>query len=299
MTRHPMARILLSIVFVALVLSPIAIKRWEARRDASKSQLDAQTALGRHGFYFQEVSHAAGVNFVHQAPTLDPKLDHIMPQVASMGASVSIVDFDRDGWPDIYVTNSAEGSKNALYRNLHDGTFKDVAEEMGVANVNQPGVGVSMGAVWGDYDNDGYEDLLLIKWGRPELFHNDAGHGFTRVTQQAGLPPWVNANTALWFDYDGDGLLDLFIGGYYADDVDLWHLANTRMMPDSFEYAKNGGRKYLFHNLGNGKFEEVSAKVGINSRRWALAAVCRRPARHRPSRPFRRQRLRRLRTVFQ
>jgi hypothetical protein len=267
-----MARILLSIVFVALVLSPIAIKRWEARRDASKSQLDAQTALGRHGFYFQEVSHAAGVNFVHQAPTLDPKLDHIMPQVASMGASVSIVDFDRDGWPDIYVTNSAEGSKNALYHNLHDGTFKDVAEEMGVANVNQPGVGVSMGAVWGDYDNDGYEDLLLIKWGRPELFHNDAGHGFTRVTQQAGLPPWVNANTALWFDYDGDGLLDFFIGGYYADDVDLWHLANTRMMPDSFEYAKNGGRKYLFHNLGNGKFEEVSAKVGIDSHRWALAA---------------------------
>jgi enediyne biosynthesis protein E4 len=189
-----------------------------------------------------------------------------------MGASVSIVDFDRDGWPDIYVTSSKEGAKNALYRNMHDGTFKNVAEEMGVADVNRPGTGVSMGAVWGDYDNDGYEDLLLIKWGKPELFHNDGGHGFTRVTDQVGLPPWVNANTALWFDYDGDGLLDLFIGGYYSEDVDLWHLSTTKMMPESFEYAKNGGRKYLFHNLGNGKFEEVSAQVGINSRRWALAA---------------------------
>ena len=103
-----------------------------------------------------------------------------------MGASVSIVDFDRDGWPDIYVTKSGEGSKNALYRNQHDGTFKDVAEEMGIANVNQPGIGVSMGAVWGDYDNDGYEDLLLIKWGRPELFHNDGGKGFTRVIGSSG-----------------------------------------------------------------------------------------------------------------
>ncbi len=77
----------------------------------------------------------------------------------------------------------------------------------------------------------------------------------------------------MWFDYDGDGLLDLFVGGYYPEDVDLWHLKNTRMMPESFEYAKNGGRKYLFHNLGNGHFEEVSAKVGINSRRWALASA--------------------------
>jgi enediyne biosynthesis protein E4 len=271
--RNATARTILTAIFVALVLSPLLIKRMAARRDAAKTKLDVQTSLARHGFYLEEVSRAAGVNFTHHAPTLDPKLDPIMPQVASMGASVSIVDFDRDGWPDIYVTNSAEGSKNALYHNLHDGTFKDVAGELGIADVNQPGTGVSMGAVWGDYDNDGYEDLLLIKWGRPELFHNDAGKGFTRVSEQAGLPPWVNANTALWFDYDGDGLLDLFIGGYYNENVDLWHLANTRMMPDSFEYAKNGGRKYLFHNLGNGKFEEVSAKLGIDSRRWSLASV--------------------------
>src|ERR1700729_3003046 len=256
-----------------MLATPLVIKWDAARRGGGKTKLDARAALARHGFYFEEVSRAAGVNFVHHAPSLDPQLAPIMPQVASMGASVSVVDFDGDGWPDIYVTNSGEGSKNALYRNQHDGTFKDVAEEMGIADVNRAGTGVSMGAVWGDYDNDGYEDLLLIKWGRPELYHNDAGHGFTRVTEQAGLPPWVNANTALWFDYDGDGRLDLFIGGYYSEDVDLWHLKTTKMMPESFEYAQNGGRKYLFHNLGGGRFEEVSERLGIDSRRWALAAV--------------------------
>src|ERR1700693_4494169 len=272
MKRGPVARIVLAVFFVAMVVSPLVIKRIAARREVAKSKLDLQTALARHGFYLQEVSHAAGVNFVHQGPTLDHKLDHIMPEVASMGASVSIVDFDCDGWPDIYVTNSAEGSHNALYRNQHDGTFKDVAPEMGVADVNKQGTGASMAAVGAHYDNGVYEDLLLVKWGRPELYHNDGGHGFTRVTD-TGLPAWVNANSAIWLDYDGDGLLDIFIGGYYSEDLDLWHLNNTRIMPESFEYAKNGGRKYLFHNLGNGKFEEVSAKVGINSRRWALAAA--------------------------
>ncbi len=273
MTGNRIARILTGVFFVGLLATPFVIKRISARHDTDRSKGDATTALARHGFYLEEVSHAAGINFIHQAPVLDPKLDPIMPEVASLGAGVSIVDFDRDGWPDIYVTNTAIGSKNALYRNMHDGTFKDVAEEMEIADVNQSGTGVSTGAVWGDYDNDGYEDLFLIKWGRPELFHNDHGHGFTRVTDQAGLPPWINANTAIWFDYDGDGLLDLFVGGYYSEDIDLWHLNTTRIMPDSFEYAKNGGRKYLFHNLGNGKFEEVSGKVGIDSRRWALAAA--------------------------
>lgn len=267
-------RIVLGLFFVGLLITPILIRKASSKRSAStRTTLDADSSVARHGFHLQEVAKASGIHFVHQAPELDPKLTPIMPEVASMGASVSIVDFDRDGWPDIYVTNSALGSRNALYRNLHDGTFQDVASEMKVADVNQAGTGVSMAAVWGDYDNDGYEDLLLVKWGRPELFHNDQGHGFTRVSQQAGLPSWVNANTAVWFDYDGDGLLDLFIGGYFSEDIDLWHLKTTRIMPESFEYAKNGGRKYLFHNLGNGHFEEVSARVGIDSRRWALASA--------------------------
>jgi len=266
-----LVKIVLVVLFLATLAGLLVMRRLDMQGNLPTTS-KSKDALARHGFYLEEVSSSAGIKFVHQAPTLDHKLDHIMPLVASMGAAVSIVDFDGDGWNDIYVCNSGEGSKNALYRNLHDGTFKDVAGELGIADVNQPGTGVCMGAVWGDYDNDGYEDLLIYKWGRPELFHNDQGRRFTRVTGEAGLPKWLNANTAIWFDYDGDGLLDFFIGGYYPENLDLWHLAGTRMMPESFEYAKNGGRKYLFHNLGNGKFEDVTEKMGINSRRWALAA---------------------------
>jgi hypothetical protein len=267
-------RVLLIVFFLALLATPLVLKRLTARRSAQTESLTGkQTALARYGFHLEEVARASGINFTHQAPTLDHKLDHIMPQVASMGAAVSIVDFDRDGWQDIYTTSSGEGSLNSLYRNQHDGTFKDVGALMGVADVNRAETGVSTGAVWGDYDNDGYEDLFLYKWGKPELFHNDAGHSFTRVTDGANLPSWANANTAIWLDYDRDGKLDLFLGGYYPEDVDLWHLKDTRMMPESFEYARNGGRKYLFHNLGDGKFEEVSAQLGIETRRWALAAA--------------------------
>jgi hypothetical protein len=266
------ARFLLALLFTGLLATPLVVKRLQHSSASNSASADKQAVMARYGFRLEEVAHASGIDFKHQAPTLDHKLDHIMPQVASMGAAVSIVDFDRDGWQDLYVTNSGEGSKNSLYRNLSDGTFQDVAAQMNVADVNQAGTGVSMGAVWGDYDNDGYEDLFLYKWGRPELFHNDAGRAFTRVTDGAGLPAWVNANTAIWFDYDRDGRLDLFLGGYYPESIDLWHLTTTEMMPESFEYARNGGRKFLFHNTGDGKFEEISEQLGINTRRWALAA---------------------------
>jgi enediyne biosynthesis protein E4 len=267
-----MKRLFLSIFFIGLLAAPILLKQSSALRVVGSGPDVKSTALSRYGFFLEETAHNVGIDFVHEAPVLDPKLAPIMPEMAALGASVSIVDYDRDGWPDIYVLDSRDGGKNALYHNLRDGTFKDVAPELGIADVNRTGSGVSTSAVWGDYDNDGYEDLLLIKWGRPELYHNDEGRGFTRVTEQAGLPPWINANTAIWLDFDGDGLLDLFIGGYYSEEVDLWHLTTTKIMPESFEYARNGGRKYLFRNLGNGRFEEVSEKLGINSRRWALAA---------------------------
>src|SRR5262249_32596036 len=123
------------------------------------------------GFSLTEAAKKHGIDFKHESPRhLDKKLEHILPIIASMGASVTVVDFNRDGWQDLYVVNSREGSKNALYRNNGDGTFTDVAEQMGVADLNKPETGVCQGAVWGDFDNDGYEDLLVYKWGRPELF---------------------------------------------------------------------------------------------------------------------------------
>jgi hypothetical protein len=267
MNEKPRGRALWVAWFVVLVASLVAMVR------LNKAAVGTTATSNRYGFTLAESARSLGVDFVHQAPVFDHRLDHIMPQVASVGAAVAVADFDRDGWPDFYVTNSADGSLNRLYRNQHDGTFKDVAGELGVADVNRAGTGVSMGAVWGDYDNDGYEDLFLYKYGRPELFHNDAGKGFTAVSEKAGLPAWVNTNTAVWLDYDLDGRLDLFLPGYWSEDIDLEHLKTTKIMPESFEYAENGGRKYLFHNLGGGVFEEVSEKLGIKSRRWTLAAA--------------------------
>jgi enediyne biosynthesis protein E4 len=278
MKKSFIPRAILIVFFAALLAAPLVLRRWYERDDpAAKSDADAQalkeSALKRYGFHLEEVAAASGITFRHAAPTLDQKLEHIMPQVASMGAGVSVSDFDRDGWQDLYVTNSGEGSLNSLYRNNGDGSFTDVAARLGVGEVNRPETGVSMGAVWGDYDNDGFEDLFLYKWGRPELFHNDAGKSFTRVTESAGLPAWVNANTAIWFDYDRDGRLDIFLGGYYPEDVNLWRLKTTKIMPESFEYARNGGRKYVFRGKGDGTFEDVTSSLGVDTRRWALAAA--------------------------
>ncbi len=232
--------------------------------------LAPEEALVRYGFHLQAAARSAGLDFTHKGPQLDARLDPIMPLVAAMGASVAVADYDRDGWQDLYVTTSRQGGANALFRNRGDGTFEDVAAAAGVADVNQPGTGVSMGAVWGDYDNDGFEDLFLYKYGRPALYRNVDGRVFTRVTS-ARLPSWVNANSAIWLDYDRDGWLDLFMAGYWAEDVDLWNLETTRIMPASFEYAENGGRKYLLRNRGDGSFDDVTNMAGIDSRRWTLA----------------------------
>ncbi|HET9316618.1 MAG TPA: CRTAC1 family protein [Vicinamibacteria bacterium] len=261
-------RPILTVLFVAMLATPLVMRRLRSPQASSGSD-----PLASYGFRLTESARAAGLDHVHEAPTLDGRLAHIMPQVSSMGAAVSVVDFDRDGHADLYVTSSREGSKNRLFRSRGDGTFEDVAEQVGLADVNRAETGVSMGSVWGDYDNDGFEDVALYRWGRQELFRNEGGRSFRRVSQDAALPGWANVNTAVWLDFDRDGRLDLFLGGYYAEGVNLWKLADTKIMPESFEYAKNGGRKYLYRNLGGGRFEEVAEKVGLQSRRWALAAV--------------------------
>jgi hypothetical protein len=270
-TPRPVARVVVSVLFVALLGVPWVLRPHYEAVGSPGPALGVDSALARHGLALRDVAEEAGVRFTHQAPTLDPKLEPIMPAVAVFGAAVSVVDFDRDGWSDFYVTSSAIGASNGLFRNRGDGTFEDVAAELGVADVNRRDTGVSMGAVWGDYDNDGYEDLFLYRWGRPVLFHNDGGRGFSPV-EAAGFPDRVNANTATWFDYDRDGRLDLFLGGFYPDTLDLWALDHTRMMPESFEFANNGGRNYLFRNRGDGTFDEVGAELGLTTRRWTLAS---------------------------
>jgi enediyne biosynthesis protein E4 len=258
-------------VWTILLVASLAAVRALNQRAVVTLPDDEGASSMRFGFRLEESARKRGVDFVHEAPTFDSRLEHIMPQVASTGAAVAVADFDRDGWQDFYVTNSGEGSLNRLYRNQGDGTFKDVAASVGLADVNRRETGVSMGAVWGDYDNDGWEDLLLYRYGKPELFRNDGGRRF--VPAGMGLPQWVNANAATWLDYDRDGRLDLFLAGYWPDGVDLWKLETTKIMPESFEYANNGGRKYLLHNRGNGIFEDVTSALGITSRRWTLAVT--------------------------
>ena len=270
--QKKLAQLIVVIVFVGLLIAtalPSREKLFVNRNETRQKEL----SFKKYGFYLQPDNGEAGIDFKHLSPDLDPKVKNIAPQIASMGASVSIVDFDNDGWNDIYFTNSKTGSLNALYHNLHNGKFENVAAAMGLADLNEKGTGSSMGAVWADYDNDGYKDLLLYKWGRPELFHNIDGKKFVNVTDGSGLPQWVNSNCAIWFDFNYDGLPDIFIGGYYSEKLDLQNLTTTKIMPESFRYANNGGRNYLLENLGNGRFKDVTEQYGMTSTKWTLAAA--------------------------
>lgn len=258
-------------IFLILVSIPFGMKKYDEYLNSEKFE-SRQEIIERYGFFLEDVTENIGVDFVHRRPIVDEKLHHILPQIASVGASVSVADFNNDGLQDFYLTNSEFGTQNALYKNLGNGSFIDVASEVGLANLNTPETGASMGSIWADYNNDGYEDLFVYRWGKPQLFENKKGNGFSEVTT-AGLPEHVNANTSTWLDYNNDGFVDLFIGGYYKEDVDLFDLQDTQMMPDSYEYATNGGVNYLFENQGDGTFKDVSKEVGLQeSRRWTLAS---------------------------
>ncbi|HET9709003.1 MAG TPA: CRTAC1 family protein [Gemmatimonadales bacterium] len=265
MTSLIVRRLAVAAVFIAAILLVVILRRAGDQPNTPASSPP--------GFALQNVTHEIGIDFVHHRPTLDPKLDNIAPLIAAMGAGVSVVDVNNDGWPDLYFTDSRFGAPNALYRNRGNGKFVDVAPQAGIADVNRPGEGVSMGAVWGDFDNDGLEDLLIYKWGYLQLFKNLGNLRFQDVTEAAGLRQWMNSNGAIWFDYDRDGLLDLYVTGYFRSDIDLWHVKSTRIMENSFEFAQNGGKNRLFHNLGGGRFEDVTDQMGVGSTRWTLAAA--------------------------
>ena len=265
-TSPALRRLALSVVFLGAIFLVVTLNR-EAGRNESGAAVPP-------GFSLQNVAGAAtGIDFVHHGPTLDPRIANVAPLVGALGAAVSVSDVNNDGWPDLYFTNSRFGFANALYLSRGDGSFADVAARAGVADVNRPGEGVSMGAVWGDYDNDGLEDLLVYKWGYLQLFKNLGGLRFADVTAAAGLRHWMNSNGAVWLDYDRDGLLDLYVTGYFRSDIDFWHLNTTRIVHNSWEFATNGGMNRLFRNLGGGRFEDVTARTGVGSTRWTLAAA--------------------------
>ncbi len=261
--RAAVRRVIIAIPFFGAILLA-------ARLDRPTGRLPADAA--HPGFALRDETSAAGIHFVHQRPTFDPKIQGVEPHVAALGASVSVTDFDGDGWADLYFTNSRFGQPNALYRNRANGSFDELASDAGLANLNREGEGVSMGAVWGDYDNDGREDVLVYRYGYPALFRNIDGKHFQDVTVESGLRRWINSNSAIWLDYDRDGFLDLYITAYFRD-LDLWHLATTKIMHNSFEFATNGGKNLLFHNVGGKKFEDVTDKMAVGTTRWTLAAA--------------------------
>ena len=224
---------------------------------------------------FSDVTGEAGISHVHRKPRLDPKLDNIQEWVSSVGAAAAAGDFDGDGWIDLYVTTSDKGSPNLLYRNRGDGTFSDVAGAAGVAHVNDDG-GTSMDCVWGDYDNDGWIDLYVVRWGRDRLFRNRGDGTFEETTEKCftrrdGTPgtDWANGNAAVFLDYDLDGRLDLYVGNYFQE-VDLWNLETTRIMHGDFENARDGGRNFLFLQETEGRFREVAESLGVDDCGWTL-----------------------------
>jgi len=226
--------------------------------------------------YFIDVTKQAGLTHRHHKPILDKKLDHINAWVSSVGAAAAAGDYNNDGWIDLYVTDSRKGTSNFLYRNNGDGTFTDVAKSAGVADLNGEH-GTSMDCIFGDYDNDGWVDLYLLRWGEDALFRNRGDGTFEDVTSKLftrrdGSPgmTWANGNAVIFFDYDLDGRLDIYVGNYF-DELDLWHLPHTRIMHDDFENARNGGNNYLFHQNEDGHFVEIAASLGVEDPGWTLA----------------------------
>jgi len=248
------------------VLSPIFFSNTVL---ASPDQLSDVVERGA----FTEVTRQAGFTHSHTKTVLDPKVDNIMPWLASVGAAAAAADYDNDGRQDLYVTSSRRGTPNFLYRNKGDGTFEDVAAAAGVADVNDDATGISTDAVWADYDNDGDADLYVVKWGMDQLFRNNGDGTFTDVTRQAfpgDSNPWANGCAAIWFDFTGDEHLDLYVGNYFAPH-DLWNLTTTNIMHDDFEKSRNAGANFMYINNGDGTFREVAEELGLDDTGWTLS----------------------------
>lgn len=233
-------------------------------RVAGRSHTSPQEAIPQ----LKDITSSTGIHFRHLASSAKKYI------VESMSGGVALVDYDRDGWPDIYFTNAPDvdmqlagkKARSALFHNNHNGSFTDVTDKAGVgfpcwAN----------GSVVGDYDNDGWPDLLVTCFGGTVLYRNNGDGTFADRTQQAGL-----GGDALWAtgaafgDYDGDGLQDLFVSHYAA--LDLHNLPAFGSMVNCQYYGikvqcgptgLKGSPDNLYHNNGNGTFTDVSMQAGV------------------------------------
>jgi hypothetical protein len=242
--------------------------------DAQKRPITASGFVDSGPVVFADVTRAAGLSgWKHTMGAADKRLI-----IDTNGSGVGLIDYDNDGWLDIYIVNGstfdaldgkAEPPHAALFHNNHDGTFTDVAAKAGVTN-DRWGFGVAIA----DFDNDGWPDILVTNWGKNRLYRNNHDGTFTDVAEKAGVTLGNWSAGATWGDYDGDGKLDLFISGYVHFDRD--NLPYEKTKATGFSYCEfrgepvmcgpknlEGEPDHLFHNNGDGTFTDVSAKAGV------------------------------------
>jgi len=214
--------------------------------------------------FFQEISQGAGLDFVHSIGEVE--LTNI---IQSDGGGAAFLDYDQDGYIDIYACSGtwvegfiktekpAKLTGNHLYRNRGDGTYEDVTQKADVG-----GPWYSMGVTVGDFNNDGYPDLYLSNYGPNVLLKNNGNGSFSDITKRANVAGGNECSVgAVWFDYDNDSFLDLYVGNYLAFDPDYKYF----YAPDGFPgpMAYDAQKDVLYHNKGDGTFEDVTEKMGI------------------------------------
>jgi hypothetical protein len=244
-------------------------------RDAKNRPITAGGFVDGAPVVFADVTKLAGLDKFHHVSGTPAKGTIL----EAPGSGVALLDYDNDGWLDIYLLNGStfealRGKEKApramLFHNNHDGTFTDVTEKAGVAN-ERWGFGVAIA----DYDNDGWPDIYVSNFGKNRLYHNNHDGTFTDVAEKAGvaLGGWSTGPT--WGDYDRDGRLDLFVPGYVQFNPDNPPIAGHRPIPESACRFRGvevfcgplglvGERDHLFHNNGDGTFTDVSVRAGVS-----------------------------------
>ena len=255
--------------------------------DADHRPITAGGTVKTGPLLFSDIAGKSGLAiFQHRMGTAEKK--YILETV---GSGVGLIDYDNDGWLDIYLVNGstydAEAGKAApphaaLFHNNHDGTFTDVTAKAGVAN-DRWGFGVTVA----DYDGDGWPDMYVTNFGKNRLYHNNHDGTFTDVAEKAGVALGNWSTGATWGDYDGDGLLDLFVPGYVHYDLNAQPAQGQSEVSLSFcafrgvkvmcgPHGLRGEPDHLFHNNGDGTFTDVSVKAGVSddkARNFGLASV--------------------------